>query len=656
MKIRINMTKRNALCAAAVLAVSVLAHAFSGISVFNMIMFPVLYFAVKSTEIELNEKYNWIFLPGLIGAGSILTAWLIQYLLLVEDLRIRISDRTFFLNICCVLFVYLLAQTCVNRGELACMISHILLLTFAGINYFVYDFRGNELTFGDFKSLSTGLSVASNYRFTLNAQAMNAILLTGVFIAAVRKVKIRIRKVWLMRILCLSLAAYAFVYVAKETQNTVTETWEQKGSYQNGYLLNFVLSIRDSFVKKPDHYSEKLISDLENKYKEPEEQTDSRREKPAVIVIMDESFADFRALGDLKTNQEVMPFIDSLTENTIKGYALSSVFGAKTPNSEWEFLTGNSMAFLPPGSVAYQQYLVEENAYSILDVMKRESYTCVAMHPYYETGWSRDKVYPMLGFDETYFLEDFDQSRPMRKYVSDAVMFDKIIERYEAGKGKENLFLMGVTMQNHGGYRDAYDNFDTDVYGTNVFYPDVNQYLSLAHQTDLAVKDLIAYFSDVKEPVAICFFGDHQPSLNSAFYRRLNGKGLSGLTLEELEELYEVPFFIWTNYESESGNVERTSLNFLSVMLLKRAGISLSPYQRFLSDLMKETPAMNARAYYSNDRRKYVHYGEGSREEEAWVDRYRILQYNGLFDEKERSESFFGRQNKEKTKNSGKGS
>ena len=53
----------------------------------------------------------------------------------------------------------------------------------------------------------------------------------------------------------------------------------------------------------------------------------------------------------LETNVEVMPFIDSLTENTTRGFAQASVYGAKTPNSEWEYLTGNTMAFLPEGSV-----------------------------------------------------------------------------------------------------------------------------------------------------------------------------------------------------------------------------------------------------------------------------------------------------------------
>ena len=70
MKIRIHITKRNIMCAAAVAVISVLSHILSGISVFNMILFPALYFAVKNIEIELNEKYNWFFLAGVIGVGD----------------------------------------------------------------------------------------------------------------------------------------------------------------------------------------------------------------------------------------------------------------------------------------------------------------------------------------------------------------------------------------------------------------------------------------------------------------------------------------------------------------------------------------------------------------------------------------------------------
>ncbi len=646
MKLKIKITKRNMIFSASAAVVSILAHFLCGISVFNTALFALLFFAVKNLEIEWNHKYNGIFTTVVIGASAVFTTLLVQYLLLVEDLRGRISNQMLFLNVCCSLVLYLMVQMIVNHLGAACIISHTLLVVFALANYFVYEFRGNELTFADLRTVSTGLSVASNYRFSLNAQAMNVILLSAVFVTGAVKLKMKTKKAWLMRLVCFSCCLLSVFYVAEKTKSRMTETWEQKGTYQNGYLLNFILSIRDSFVEKPKSYSKEMIAGLEQEYRK--RNTSAAGEEPAIIVIMNESFADLRVLGDLETNQPVMPFIDSLEENTVRGYALASVYGAKTPNSEWEFLTGGSMAYLPEGSVVYQQYVEEENAYSIVDTLKDRDYTCVAMHPYYDTGWSRDVVYPKFGFDEMYFLESFDQSNLMRKYVSDAEMYQKIIQRYEAKEADEKLFVMGITMQNHGGYRDFYENFKTDVYGMNIRYPDVNQYLSLVHQSDLAMEEFIGYFSKVERPVLICFFGDHQPSLNTSFYRRINGKGLSGLTLSELEELYTVPFFIWTNYESESGNVERTSINFLSTLVLKQAGIPLDPYHRFLSDMMEVVPAMNARGYYSKNKNRYVHYGEGSIEDEMWVEKYQNLQYNGLFDQKERSKLFFGRHSEEK--------
>lgn len=644
MKITVNITKKKILFTGIVTLISLLAHFFAGISIFNMCLFPALYFGAEVLEIELKEKWNWAVIVPVFALSSFVTTWTVQYLLLEEDLRERISDEKFLLNMFCCLFCYMFVQTITNNTARTCVITHLILLVFAGANYFVYAFRGNEITFGDIKSLSTGLSVASNYKFSLNAQAMNAILLTVVWLAGIKKIQIQFKKEWIVRILSASVAVFAFVYVGLQSVNTVTETWEKKGTYRNGYLLNFALSIRDSFVEKSEHYSAEAVKAIEEGYSKAED-TGNVSERPVIIAIMDESFADLGAMGNLKTNQEVMPFISSLKENAIYGKALASVYGAKTPNSEWEFMTGNSMAWLPSGSVAYQQYLTEENAYSIVGTLKGQGYTCVAMHPYYDTGWSRDAVYPLLGFDEMYFLDDFDQSNLMRKYVSDEVMFDKMIERYEALPEDENLFLMGVTMQNHGGYTDSYENFVTDVYSTNIPYADVNQYLTLAHQTDLAVEKLVAYFEKAQRPVVICFFGDHQPSLNSRFYRLLNGKGLSGLTLAELEELYEVPFFIWTNFPSESRHVEHTSLNFLSTMLLEQAGIPLPPYHQFLSDLMEEIPAMNGRAYYSQSAGRYYHYEDAFGEDKVWLEKYQILQYNGLFQKKEKSDLFFGGKN-----------
>ena len=225
----------------------------------------------------------------------------------------------------------------------------------------------------------------------------------------------------------------------------------------------------------------------------------------------------------------------------------------------------------------------------------------------------------------------------------DEELYDRIIQQFEGKADGEKLFVMSISMQNHGGYTDTYPNFTNTVQMLNGYYSDVNQYLSLVNESDKALEKLITYFQGVDEKVEIVFFGDHQPGLNSDFYRQLNGKGLSGLTLEQLEDMFTVPFFIWTNYESEEREVEMTSLNYLSTLALEQAGIELPAYNRFLKDMMEVIPAMNSRAYYSADYGTYRHYGDADEdsEEAKWLNNYEILQYNNLFDKDEESEVFF---------------
>ena len=601
------------------------------------------YYFIKGTSIHLPEKLNYLWLAIELFLCSLFTVYLVQFLLLDDELRAKTTAEKLRLNVLCALAFYLIVMAIVARVSKCVMISHITLLSLAGINYFVYRFRGNEIIFSDWKSFRTGLSVATEYQFSIESHAVFSIVISIVFVALIRKFQLQFQKKWLLRLICAGGAAAAVAVIAANSGGINTESWQQKGTYRNGFILNYALSIRDSVVEIPAGYSVAAVRTLEEKYKTDAE-ADAKRvgaDAPVIIAIMDESFADLSVIGDLKLNQEFMPFIDSMDENVTKGYALASVFGAKTPNSEWEFLTGNTMAFLPGGSVVYQQYLNNE-PYSIVDVLTKYGYTCKSMHPYYRSGWSRERNYPMIGFTESLFLEDFAQKDIIRNYVSDQEMFEKLIEKYESKGESEKLFLFGVTMQNHGGYKDTYEGFETDTVMTNGNYPDVNQYLSVAHQTDLAVQYLIEYFEKVDDKVVICFFGDHQPSLQEPFYKQLNGYGLGGMGLDETENLFKVPFFIWTNYDTGTETVDCTSLNFLSSMTLQKAGLPLPAYSRFLLDLQKEIPALNSRGYASDAAGGFLNFQQAAEEEKKWLSDYQILQYNSMFDRFNQSEVFFG--------------
>lgn len=649
MKFGFTFKKKNCITTGIAFAVMLFFCLYSGKTPLMAVLFGAVYFLLKCMSVELTPKFNYLWLVLEVALSSVFTEILIQHMLLLPEDRMRISTQKWILNVLCCAVVYLGLIFITARPKIACMIAHISLMSLGGINYFVWQFRQNEFTFGDLKAISTGLSVASEYHFALDTRAAMAIILSIVYVAAIRKINLKFKRIYVLRGISLCAAVVLVTHIAIKAENIVTETWEQKGTYRNGYILNFVLGIRDSFVEKPEDYSLDTVKMLEDKYGTMMAGTDTgstEEDAPVIIAIMNESFADLSVIGDLRTNQEVTPFLNSMNTNITKGYALSSVFGAKTPNSEWEFLTGNTMAYLPSGSVAYQQY-VSGNTYSLVSTLAGYGYHCVSMHPYYSTGWSRNKIYPLLGFEESYFIEDFDQNNIVREYITDEELYNKIIAQYEAKEPDEKLFIMSITMQNHGGYTDEYPNFTENIRMTNGYYSDVNQYLSLVNKSDQALEKLITYFSAVDQKVEIVFFGDHQPSLNGSFYSQMNGRGLSGLTIDELENLFTVPFFIWTNYESETKEDVQTSLNYLSTMVLERAGLPLTPYNKFLQDMQSVVPAMNSRGYYSAQDGCYKHYVDATGEEAEMLNYYQILQYNDMFDKKNRSDVFFSYQGAE---------
>lgn len=601
---------------------------------------------LKKMTVTWSNMISWVITALLIWGGAWFSTWCMQRVILEDEFFVKTGKTAMRLNMLCILILYLGMLCLFARTRWAFVVSHTLILIIAFADYFVYEFRQNEIVFADLDTIGTGLSVASQYRFRMSVRGALVILLTVLIFTLVWKFKFRFRHPILIRIPLLIAVILLVPYTWNRMKGRITQTWEKKGSYRNGFIVNFILGIRDSRVTEPAGYSEEVVRELEEIYRpryeaELEEKKDAQ--KPTIITIMNESFADFRLIGDLQTNVEMMPFLDSLKENTTRGFAMSSVFGAKTPNSEWEYMTGNSMAFMPGGSVVYQQFM-QDNPTSMVSNLKNMGYTTIAMHPYFKAGWSRNTVYPKMGFDEMRFMDtgDFDETKLIRGYISDQEMFDKLIERYEQKEEGEPLFIMGVTMQNHGGYKEEYDNFTSDVYQVGGYiYPDAAQYLSLVRQTDLAMENLIGYFSQVDEPVEIIMFGDHYPSLDAGFIRSLNNKGVSGLTLSELENLFSVPFFIWTNYDSEEEEIERTSLNFLGTMALEKAGLPLPAYNLFLQDLMEVIPAMNIRGYQSLTERKFLHIGDAQGTERQWLRNYRYLQYNNLFDADGRSLLFF---------------
>ena len=511
---------------------------------------------------------------GVYWALSVVVIPAISQFILNESL-INLGVRRIILEAILYTLIYsgMLAITLNMKVTLSSVSLISAILSIA--NYYVYEFRGTELQPSDIFAIRTASNVAGGYRIIIEPTVLYGLNFTALYLlllVCLPTLKIRRRKLTRICALCaIGASIWLFSYISKPVH---AQYFLQTGSAVNGYMVNFALQTISVKVQKPTGYSLERVEEIEEKYSK-DIQVTATSESPDIIVIMDESYADLGRVGEkLRTNIEVTPYIDSLKENTCKGYTLSSVFGGGTPNSEYEFLTGNSMLFLPEGSFAYSQFL-EEPTYSMVSELRSRGYYSIGMHPGKATGWDRDKVYPMLGFDETYFIEAFEGYDTLRNLTSDQGMFQKIEEVYEEKiemDGKP-IFLFGVTMQNHGGYNYEGSDFEPDIklQGYSKEYPDVEQYLSLLHETDAAVEELIKYFTSVERDVVLLFYGDHFPRIDENFYQEVHGGSFTGLDEEMLR--YEVPFFIWTNYKSISEESELVSMNYLSHLVYEKAGI-----------------------------------------------------------------------------------
>lgn len=517
------------------------------------------------------------------------------------------------LNLIMFELLALLLFSVFGKLHVALMAETLFFAIYGLANYFVLNFRSVPIQPWDLLSIGTAASVAGNYDYTLDRQALLVVL--GFLFLLILEFFCRFtlkKGTWKLRLpmaatLVVMLGAFGLMFHSDEIVEQKLRLYNKLFtpttiSYKNGTALAFVMELRYLSVDKPAGYNadtaaQELAALEEESMSEPAMAGagSDEGEFPNIIVIMDEAFSDPAILGDFTVNQDYMPFVHSLlegAENTVSGWLNVSVLGGNTANTEFEYLTGNTMAFLPQGSIPYQQYIKGETP-SLASHLAGLGYQTVAMHPYNASGWDRDTVYPAMGFSEMYFLPDFDNAAKVRNYVSDQSDFEKIVVIYE-NKGDNPLFLFNVTMQNHSSYTESFDNFDPQIEvegGSQT----LNNYLSLLSLSDAALGELISYFEEQEEDTIIVFFGDHQTT-NSVIEPILkqNGKSSSTLTEEEQADRYKVPFFIWANFDIEEETGVETSVNYLGAKTLLAAGVPMDGYFTYLSVFSETVPVISA--------------------------------------------------------------
>ena len=340
-----------------------------------------------------------------------------------------------------------------------------------------------------------------------------------------------------------------------------------------------------------------------------------------VIVIMNESFSNLRVINDEMIPEDNMQYIDSLTENVIKGNLYVPVYGAGTCNTEFEALTGVAIRYTP--ATPYVTCM-NQSVNSLVSHMNDKAYSSYAIHPYRIENWNRKQVYLYMGFEQITSIEDMDNPELLRWCVSDECDYKEIIQLNQENT-TDRFFMFNVMMQNHGGYGGEYADFENTVdlsqYGD---FPQTEMYLSLMKVTDQAFQELIEYYEQVDEPTLICMFGDHQGAIETEFYELLYGKTEDKWTHEDQMKRYITPFIIWTNYDIEEQMIDKISANYLSAIIQQAAGYELEGYDAFLYNMYQKYPVLSVNGIYDANGTFYL---DEEEIEDPMMLQYQYLQY-----------------------------
>ena len=567
--------------------------------------------------------------------GPWLSFWMVE-ILNGNDVFNDLYAWQVLMNLIWYYLLFFLCRLILGRNQWASTAGVLLSFVFGLVNHYVLRFRGRILFPADVAGWHTAANVAGGFDYSIDLEMEQALILLTAFLFLVWVCPIRRRRDKLPRplsgFLWVLILGYSFAFFKTGMLPALDIYTQQWVTQRNGFLLNFTVALRYSSVEKPDGYSRDTVLELAEQY--PGQDGDESKQPVNLVVIMNESFADLTIFDGLDPSEDPTPFLHSLTENTVKGWMYSPVTGGGTASVEFEYLTGFSTLFQPPHTVAYQLY-VKENMPSLAALAGSTGYETTAFHPYKSSGWNRPIAYKDLDFDHQLYEEDVENPYLIRHYISDHSDYQKVMETTQAANAEgKKCFIFNVTMQNHSGYTQGWNNLERTIDLPEALKSadgSARQYFALVRASDDALKELIDYYSTVEERTMVVLFGDHQPPLKNAFYEELYGKALSERTTQEVMKQYITPFFIWTNYDIEEQQDVSISPNYLGVLTAKLAGLPMTGFMEFLDDMYQELPAITPVGILTDDGR-YKKRKELDQQLQTWLDNYEILNYCGMVD------------------------
>jgi len=340
-----------------------------------------------------------------------------------------------------------------------------------------------------------------------------------------------------------------------------------------GFATCFVFTFGKQGISRPETYSPDSMTEiLEEIDEEPDSaelvypvfDEDDNLAHPNIIFVQLESFFDVNTIVGGRYSADPTPWFNRMCSRFPSGLLFVPTIGGGTANTEFEVISGLNLDFFGAGEFPYNTILQSNTCETMCYNLKEYGYVATAMHNNRATFYSRNVVYPNLGFDRFVSLEYMqDVKYTPLGWARDAGLTGEILTALDTTDARDLVFCVAV--ETHGKYADTYEYQDGDIEVLTL--PEAiplapfQNFINALPGTDEFLRELTLALLRYDEPTIVVAYGDHLPALE------LEGDMLT------TGSVYASRYVIWNNF---GGHFEAPDLEAyrLNANLLRQLGFS----------------------------------------------------------------------------------
>ena len=330
-----------------------------------------------------------------------------------------------------------------------------------------------------------------------------------------------------------------------------------------GFATCFTFTFGQQGISRPEQYSAESVAEIltdiqaepaDGELVYPVFDEGDNLTHPNIVFLQLESFFDVNTVLGGEYSEDPTPWFNRLCERFPSGLLYVPTVGGGTANTEFEVITGLHLDFFGAGEYPYNTILQNTACETMCYNLRDYGYRTTAMHNNSASFYSRNSVYPNLGFERFVSLEYMrDVKYTPLGWAKDAGLTDEILRALESTPGRD--LVMCITVESHGKYGEAYTPREGDI--EVLALPEAlplapfQNYVNALPNTDAFLESLINKLSNFREPTVVVAYGDHLPALNLSEDMLNTGS------------IYATQYVVWNNFghEFDTADLQAYRLN-----------------------------------------------------------------------------------------------